>query len=534
MAHNFGLVPHGFVKKSKGELVERVYVDALDADLIEKRATTSQSVTLTLYISAGKTYTLSGNAVAATAAAAATTTTAAVAKTTTTAAVSVSVTIMISGGATYSNGIRLGGSTTATSVATSGASNSTSSSSSHGGVIAGVIIAVVVVGLLIGGFFGWKRWKAKKEARGSGVAFGAGRGKQLEDDDEMFGNRESSGFGNSEKYNSGATSSAGGNYGSTAALGAGMAGMGAARNSQQPQQQWNSPSSYGGAQGAYGGGNGGQYGHDNNSYGAGINQAYPPTSSSSANLLNAQQQQQARSPFADPAQSQYQQPQQQQQQFYSSPAPAAPASKPLVPLPVPVAASAPAPAPVQQEEQPKEQSSPFMESPGQGAVHVVKNTFEPSQSDELIIYPGDRVQVLVSYDDGWALGINLDSGSPPNKGVFPFDCLGEVVATNPPRTPSPAPQLAPLRSDSPLGASFPQTQSGVVAPAPTSAANSRSNSPVKTREQGSTTPIPSSLQVGGGGNVKRTSSLIAAKDASLFVALGDMDGSSGSQQQHQA
>lgn len=46
--------------------------------------------------------------------------------------------------------------------------------------------------------------------------------------------------------------------------------------------------------------------------------------------------------------------------------------------------------------------------------------------------PGDRVQLLIKYDDGWALGVNLDSREhPPAKGVFPYDCLGEVVASAP-------------------------------------------------------------------------------------------------------
>lgn len=40
------------------------------------------------------------------------------------------------------------------------------------------------------------------------------------------------------------------------------------------------------------------------------------------------------------------------------------------------------------------------------------------------------MQLLIKYDDGWALGINLDSKvSPPAKGVFPYDCLGDVVGS---------------------------------------------------------------------------------------------------------
>ncbi|ORY79711.1 hypothetical protein BCR35DRAFT_93894 [Leucosporidium creatinivorum] len=97
----------------------------------------------------------------------------------------------------------------------------------------------------------------------------------------------------------------------------------------------------------------------------------------------------------------------------------------------------------QQQQQQGEASSPFGDHPGQGSIHVVKRTFEPSLDDELVLFPGNRVQMLIKYDDGWALGINLDSDSnPPAKGVFPFDCLGEVVpsASSTPVVAAPQPQ----------------------------------------------------------------------------------------------
>lgn len=78
-------------------------------------------------------------------------------------------------------------------------------------------------------------------------------------------------------------------------------------------------------------------------------------------------------------------------------------------------------------------TSPFADNNDEGKVYIVKRTFEPSLGDELVIYvrsflptlefllhmliesnhhvlqPGDRVQLLISYDDGWALGVNLDA-----------------------------------------------------------------------------------------------------------------------------
>jgi hypothetical protein len=87
-------------------------------------------------------------------------------------------------------------------------------------------------------------------------------------------------------------------------------------------------------------------------------------------------------------------------------------------------------------------ASPFDDSQQyQGKIFVVRRTFEPSLADELIIYPGDRIEIITVrgaclsrvrasetatqvYDDGWCLGINLDSAKPgqePQKGVFPRD-----------------------------------------------------------------------------------------------------------------
>lgn len=270
-----------------------------------------------------------------------------------------------------------------------------------------------------------------------------------------------------------------------------------------------------------------------------------------------------------------------------------------------VAAAAYGAGPRESVEQPPQQqpvddamaagASPFgPEQPGQGKVHIVQRTFEPSLSDELHISPGDRIQVLVAYDDGWALGINLDSNS-TTKGcveeplpqlscacadkhvfathsVFPLDCvdptpLGEapVMRVDPSEQPGemrpeqyplppsnagtpvppspvkstgsgPAPSLPPLRSDSPLHASFAAASAGTQAPVlQVSSASTQSHlnslaaapphmdehaGPLATAEPEQ--PQDARRLSTAGAKVKRTSSLIASRDADLFVALGDV------------
>ena len=53
-------------------------------------------------------------------------------------------------------------------------------------------------------------------------------------------------------------------------------------------------------------------------------------------------------------------------------------------------------------------------------VFTVISTYTPTLSDELDIQPGDRVEILIEYDDGWCQGINLSRGN--LKGVFPRHC----------------------------------------------------------------------------------------------------------------
>lgn len=53
--------------------------------------------------------------------------------------------------------------------------------------------------------------------------------------------------------------------------------------------------------------------------------------------------------------------------------------------------------------------------------YIVTATYTPTLSDELDIQPGDKVTILVEYDDGWVQGINETRGG--TKGVFPRHCV---------------------------------------------------------------------------------------------------------------
>lgn len=53
--------------------------------------------------------------------------------------------------------------------------------------------------------------------------------------------------------------------------------------------------------------------------------------------------------------------------------------------------------------------------------YVVIATYIPTLSDELEIEPGDHIELLVEYDDGWCQGINMTKGN--TKGVFPRHCI---------------------------------------------------------------------------------------------------------------
>ncbi|KAI0244561.1 hypothetical protein L0F63_007020 [Massospora cicadina] len=53
--------------------------------------------------------------------------------------------------------------------------------------------------------------------------------------------------------------------------------------------------------------------------------------------------------------------------------------------------------------------------------HSVVTSYTPTLSDELIVYPGDKVVIFKEYDDGWVQGTNLTRGG--TRGVFPKHCI---------------------------------------------------------------------------------------------------------------
>lgn len=61
-------------------------------------------------------------------------------------------------------------------------------------------------------------------------------------------------------------------------------------------------------------------------------------------------------------------------------------------------------------------------------VFTVISTYTPTLSDELNIQPGDRVEILIEYDDGWCKGINLSRGNVV--GVFPAHCTDHYQYNN--------------------------------------------------------------------------------------------------------
>jgi hypothetical protein len=57
-------------------------------------------------------------------------------------------------------------------------------------------------------------------------------------------------------------------------------------------------------------------------------------------------------------------------------------------------------------------------------ARVVLFPFTPTRDDEMALQPGDMVQILTEYDDGWATGYRLDlQGRPASSGVFPLNCF---------------------------------------------------------------------------------------------------------------
>ncbi|KAI8139568.1 hypothetical protein BJV82DRAFT_659830 [Fennellomyces sp. T-0311] len=93
-------------------------------------------------------------------------------------------------------------------------------------------------------------------------------------------------------------------------------------------------------------------------------------------------------------------------------------------MPSPEYNHAPSPVPAAPVVVPAPQESPqpvAAQASTSLGIFTVVSTYTPTLSDELDIQPGDRVDVIVEYDDGWCQGINLSRGN--CKGVFPKHCV---------------------------------------------------------------------------------------------------------------
>lgn len=236
---------------------------------------------------------------------------------------------------------------------------------------------MVVVAAIIG-FVLWRKKRAAR-ARGSGAALvgggNSGFKKHKDDDDEMFGNSSAGGspFAGNEKY-SDSPNGGGNGYGSMAAAGAGAAGgWGAAQqynnHQQQPQQTRQASPTWDSSPAAY--------------------PAMNAAPASTANLLSNNNGQLSHNEIESREMQQHLDNMRQQQQSTFNKPTGATASAPkglgMMDAGLAGAAGIGAAKIAQQQQQP-EASSPFGDHPGQGSIHVVKRTFEPSLDDELVLF----------------------------------------------------------------------------------------------------------------------------------------------------
>lgn len=357
--------------------------------------------------------------------------------------------------------------------ASSNDSSSNSSGGSNTGAIAGAVIGVVAL-LAIAAFFGLRYRKKKARAAedaaifqygnqpgggGASVGKGAGAGynQQIDSNEDLHNGNDGFGYQGEKEYNG---------YGENEKpVGPGMAGYGtlgltaaAAHQQQQQQQQHHQqvhPNSFMSSPS-----------HQSMQATAFMND-YPPTPQQGY-PQSARGSYGSNAPYQDGGYPMQQQQQLQPQMFVNTNVPpmqqdSRSLTSPLgmasgVPLPLSpagtaqtnrnsmnsVAAAAAAAAlggagvtavNAQQALQ-QQQEGPFSDPAYEGKVFIVTRIFEPSMPDELVIYPGDHIQIVMSYDDGWCLGCNLDSskrdGKPPARGVFPRDCVEEMTAEDQP------------------------------------------------------------------------------------------------------
>lgn len=123
---------------------------------------------------------------------------------------------------------------------------------------------------------------------------------------------------------------------------------------------------------------------------------------------------------------------QQQQPVYSSPMQqpyAAPTAESMMAAGTIAAAGSMQP---HQPPPPQQQNNTMTTMPGnnqpQQPIHTIVAGYTPALSDEIQVHPGDQVQIIAEYDDGWCLGMNLTTGQ--QQGVFPKHCF------SPPEPPS--------------------------------------------------------------------------------------------------
>lgn len=118
---------------------------------------------------------------------------------------------------------------------------------------------------------------------------------------------------------------------------------------------------------------------------------------------------------------------QQQQPVYSSPM-QQPYAAPIAESMMAAGTIAAAGSMQQQQQQNNTMATMAGNNQPQQPIHTIVAGYTPALSDEIQVHPGDQVQIIAEYDDGWCLGMNLTTGQ--QQGVFPKHCF------SPPEPPS--------------------------------------------------------------------------------------------------
>lgn len=78
---------------------------------------------------------------------------------------------------------------------------------------------------------------------------------------------------------------------------------------------------------------------------------------------------------------------------------ATPAMSPQGQAPIVGLAAIPKGQPIEQQDA-SAAAGPFADPQHEGKIYIVTRVFEPSMPDELVIFQGDKIQIVMSYDDG--------------------------------------------------------------------------------------------------------------------------------------